>query len=342
MMMDLYNTLKQLCDTHSPSGHELLAAHLVRDLLELYVDDVSVDATGSVRAFRGDGTKPTLLLQTHLDEVGLIVTSHEDEFLRVAALGNVDISTLPGQQMVVLTPEPMMGMVAVMPPHALSDEDRMRDITEDKLFVDVGLRGELLKQVVPAGTPIVFDAPFKQFGDGMATGKALSCRAGLLAVLYAIELLQGEVLPFDIAVVISPRRFGQGIAAQSLSPLWAIVVDAIATSDTLLLNGGVAVNMASHVGLFQRALAVAEAKNIPVMKTFAPHNGRQFVPTLTLSLPVQSMHSPVEVARLSAVALTARWIVELVKSPGDALHCAKKAVEPVMGLQYAGEVHYAH
>ena len=95
--MDLYHALERLCNQASPSGFEGPAAQAAKDLLEPLVDEVYIDRLGSVIGIRRCG-KPTpkrLLLDAHLDEIGLIVTGIEEGFLRFAPIGGVDPRMLP-------------------------------------------------------------------------------------------------------------------------------------------------------------------------------------------------------------------------------------------------------
>ena len=71
-----------------------------------------------------------ILLDAHIDRIGLIVTSVTDEgFLHVAACGGVDRRTLNGQEVTVYGSEPVFGVIASTPPH-LASGDNERKATE--------------------------------------------------------------------------------------------------------------------------------------------------------------------------------------------------------------------
>ena len=123
--METEQVLERLCAAGAPSGFERAAALEAKALLEPLVDEVWTDRLGSVVGLRRCG-KPgakKLLLDAHLDEVGLIVTGYKDGFLRFSANG-VDIRMLPDREVTVLTEPPMLGVVACLPPHVLSEEER--------------------------------------------------------------------------------------------------------------------------------------------------------------------------------------------------------------------------
>ena len=82
--MDYERVLDQLCALSAPSGFENNAAKAAKGLLEPLMDEVSMDRLGSVLGVRrcGKENAPKLLLDAHLDEIGLMVTGIEKGFLR--------------------------------------------------------------------------------------------------------------------------------------------------------------------------------------------------------------------------------------------------------------------
>ena len=81
--MELQKTLEWLCALPGPSGFEGCAAAGAMELLRPLVDEVYTTRLGSVVGVRRCG-KPEaqkLLLDAHVDEIGILVTGHEDGFL---------------------------------------------------------------------------------------------------------------------------------------------------------------------------------------------------------------------------------------------------------------------
>ena len=72
--MELTVLLERLAQSAGVSGREQPAAEVACAELERYTDDISVDAMGSVTAIIKQGS-PLVLLDAHMDEIGLIVTS---------------------------------------------------------------------------------------------------------------------------------------------------------------------------------------------------------------------------------------------------------------------------
>ena len=83
-MLDMKNALEHLSAQTAPSGFEGPAARAAAELLRPLMDEVSIDRSGSVIGVRRCG-KPNakrLLLDAHIDEIGLMVTGIEEGFLR--------------------------------------------------------------------------------------------------------------------------------------------------------------------------------------------------------------------------------------------------------------------
>ena len=96
--------LERLCSGNGPSGYERPVADEARSLLEPLMDEVWTDRLGNVVGVRRCG-KPNarkLLLDAHLDEIGLVVTGIQDGFLRFGTIGGVDPRMLPDRELTIL------------------------------------------------------------------------------------------------------------------------------------------------------------------------------------------------------------------------------------------------
>ena len=82
------------------------------------MDQVRRDRLGNVIGVKYCARRgaPKLLLDAHLDEVGLVVMGHEEGFLCFAPLGGVDARVLPDRELTVLTEPPLFGVVATKRP----------------------------------------------------------------------------------------------------------------------------------------------------------------------------------------------------------------------------------
>ena len=87
--MDLKSCLESLC-TAVGVGSETKASEVAVGFLREYCGEVQTDALGNVIGCRRCGREnaPVLMLEAHIDEVGLIVTGIDDSgFIRAAACG---------------------------------------------------------------------------------------------------------------------------------------------------------------------------------------------------------------------------------------------------------------
>ena len=115
--MEIEQYLERLCSVGAPSGFERPAVLAARELLEPLMDEVWIDRLGNLVGVRRCG-KPRakkLLLDAHLDEVGLTVTGIENGFLRFRGIG-VDDRMLPNREVTVLTDPAMAGWWPVCRP----------------------------------------------------------------------------------------------------------------------------------------------------------------------------------------------------------------------------------
>ena len=104
--MELFELIETLSALSGPSGQEDRLHGFLRQQLERLCDHVETDAMGNLIGVRscGKSNAKKVLLDAHLDEVGLIVTGIERGFLRVSALGGIDARILPATEVLVLTP----------------------------------------------------------------------------------------------------------------------------------------------------------------------------------------------------------------------------------------------
>ena len=125
-----------------------------------------------------------VMLAAHMDEIGLVVASIDDDSgaLRVLPVGGVDIRNLLASDVVVHTRGgPLPGIVGSTPPHLTAAKERSKPPAWDDLFIDLGLSPEEVRARVRPGDVVSFVGPGMRLGAGRYTAKALDNRAGLAA-----------------------------------------------------------------------------------------------------------------------------------------------------------------
>ncbi|MBQ8004138.1 MAG: M42 family peptidase, partial [Oscillospiraceae bacterium] len=306
--MDIPSIISKLMAHPSPSGFEHSASERVRALMSRFFDKTEIDKSGNVYGIRRCGKKDAkcLLLDAHLDEIGLIVTGEQDGFLRFDTLGGVDPRILPACEVTVLTSPPRSGVITVCPPHLLTRDEMDNALDIPDLFIDIGADGE---SGVPVGTPVVFNSSPVRLREGYISARALDDRASLAAILSAADMLGGKKLCFDIVVVASVQEElgcrGATVAGYTINPDWAIAVDVThATtpgadkSSTFDCGSGAAIGVGPNMTkkMSDALLYVAKEKKIPhTVEVCSGHSGtnawtlqtvREGIATGLISIPL--------------------------------------------------------
>lgn len=201
--------LEKLCGAAGVSGAEHNAANAARELLSQYAPDAAVDTFGCVTGFIGDrdNDKPTVMLEAHIDEIGFIVTYIDDKgFLRVGNCGGTDRRLYAAQTVTVHAENgDIRGVICTLPPHVSSDSSKT--MKTEEIAVDIGyMTREAAEKVVSPGDRITIDNKLVSLCGTRVTSKALDDRAGAAAVLYALELVKGKELPYNVEVLFASQE----------------------------------------------------------------------------------------------------------------------------------------
>lgn len=336
------NAIKELCATIGVAGHESSAAIKASELLKAYTNEVKIDALGNVigiiKAF-GDNAN-TILLDAHIDEIGMLVTAICDKgFLRVANCGGIDRRLLSGQEVTVHTKNgDFLGVIGSKPPH-LEKGDEAKKIPEmDEIFIDIGYTKDQAEKLVSLGDRVTIRSKFNKLLGDRVSVKSLDDRAGVVAILYALELLKGKKLSKNIAVLFSAQEElgsnGAKVAAFSVAPTEAIVVDVsfgltldAKANECGKIGDGAMIAVGAMLPKAMSDKLVAVAKKHEISHQIEVLTGRstgtnadaiitskQGVTTGVLSIPLRYMHTPVELVKLSDVEsvsqLIAKYIME--------------------------------
>lgn len=336
--MDLLNLVSELSRIDAPSGFEDAVAERISDILRPCVDEVRRDVLGNVIAVKRCGKRNAMkiLLDAHMDEVGFIVTGSEEGFLKFSLLGSIDPRNLPGCEITLLTKDPIYGVIACLPPHILSGEEREKAIAVKDLYIDVGLPDGQ----VPIGTVGVFKGSFKNLGQDCISGKALDNRLCLAIMLDTVTRLKDARLTMDLYVMASVQEElgtrGAGVGAFGILPDCCIAIDVThARTPDAPKTGVYKAGEGPTIGLgpnmnrkfSQKLIETCQKSSIPYqIEVMAGSSGtnawpiqisREGVATAVLSVPLKYMHSPVEVARLSDALYASDLLTQLLREWGN-------------------------
>ena len=342
--MELYETISRLCSLGGPSGYEGEVAQAAMESLWELMDEVNIDRLGNVIAVKhcGQTGAKRLLLDAHLDEIGLIVTGIEEGFLRFEAVGGVDPRMLPAREVVILEKrQPLFGVVTCLPPHVQTAADHDRSVAIEDLRIDIGMSQERAEEVVRIGTPIVYREGIRRLAGDQICGKALDDRSCFAILLRAMELLKKEKLDVDVYIMGSTQEEVSGsgavVGTNAINPDWCVAVDVThaATPDlphpsdrACVMYGGAAIGVGPNMTwmLTDRMIEKAKTNQIPyqleVMSGSTGTNGwymqtcLEGIPTSVVSLPIKYMHSPIEVAALEDMEHISQLLAAFIKDLG--------------------------
>lgn len=343
--MESLELLRELSDAFGVAGFEDEVRDLIKGLIEPYVDELYVDTLGNLIASRRGREGPKLMLDAHMDEVGLMVSYiEEDGYLRFATIGGWDERILPAQAVTILTRrrERVHGVIGTAPPHILKKEERERPIRVEEMFIDIGAgsRREVEERGVRIGDPAVIHYPFVRLNENFVRGKALDDRAGCAVLIRVLEELQDEELGLTLALNFAVGEEiglrGARTAAYQIEPDLAIAVEGTIGADMpgvakhrqpVVLGRGPALTVADRSiivdhGLLLALERAAEENGISYqykLPTYgstdagAIHLTRGGVRAAVVSVPCRYIHSPLSLLRLDDLEATVQLLVEFIR-----------------------------
>jgi endoglucanase len=338
--VELIKILEDITQKLGPSGFEgYEAADAIAAYFKPYCE-LTTDALGSVVARMGSGS-PTILLDAHMDEIGVITTKVEDDgCIRIGRVGGLDPRVLPGSRVTIHAVQDgkrhdITGVVGALPPHLLSAEDREKNYKLEDLFVDAGLPADEVRRLVPVGSLVSVSGKTVTLKGNRVASKVLDDRAAVAVLIRTAEILSAQkfngTVVFCAAAQEEVGGFGAMTAAYGINPDWAVAFDlSFAThgkeaADGLYPLDTLTIAHGSHLHplLTKKLEDAAKPLHIKTAKEFAAdwtgtdaddiqtaHNG---IPVALLGVPGLYMHTPVEVVSLDALEDAARLLAEFVR-----------------------------
>lgn len=328
--------LKQLCMLDGASGDEGAVRQFVISQIKDYCS-YSIDNLGNIIAFK-KGKKSSakrVLIDAHLDEVGLIITHIEaNGFLRFKTVGGIDSAALMFRR--VLINGKTLGVIGGRPVHLCSGDERKKLPNADNLYIDIGAENETqVKELVSVGDCAVMCSDFTFCGKKVLT-KALDDRVGCLVL---IDLLKSDA-EYDFYATFSVQEEvglrGARVAAYTVNPDAAIVIDGTTAADiadvpeskTVCCQGkGAVVSFMDGATSYDREYySAALNSGIPAQSKRAVAGGnnsgaihlcRGGVRTLALSVPCRYIHtsgSVCDMQDVTAVRDLSRYMINKIAS----------------------------
>lgn len=325
------------------SAYESPVMQLIREKWKPLVDEMNLSKLGSLQGLkRGSGTspRPSIMIATHMDAIGMMVTSVTEGFLHVTSVGGVDARVLPGTPVTVHATgsnkeENLSGIVIQPPAKLLPPSVGDGPVPLDRLLVDVGLLPSQVARRVHVGDIVSYATEPVELSGDVISGHTLDNRSSVAALTVALEELQSKSHAWDVWAVATTQEEvtlgGAFTSAYDLRPDLAVAVDVThakgpGANDWLTkpLGKGPCLGFGPNIHplLHKRFEELADRLEIPHEKevmprmsgtdAYATQVSREGIPSMLVSIPLRYMHTPVEVVSVKDVQRSGRLLAEFI------------------------------
>jgi putative aminopeptidase len=262
--------LSELMLTPGLSGHEERVAAVIRARLDAAGVGTRTDRMGNlIASFVGRDDRPSVMLFTHMDQLGFFVRRIEaDGLIRVERMGGVSERAMAAQAVLCCVGEgrDVPGIIMNKAHHATTPEEKYKVLTAPEIMIDTGHGSKASVEAagVRIGTPVVYAPRVLPLAGARVAGTSVDDRAGcavLIEVARALAVAQAALRdgPTVHLVWTVQEEFnlrGGQVAAQVLQPDIAIQIDLMLACDTLdmatrgemVLGGGPGMSLYSFHG----------------------------------------------------------------------------------------------
>lgn len=292
------------------------------------------DHMGGIAAIIEGDSDYTIMLDAHIDEIGMIVTEIDGDFIRVSKCGGIDTRALVSQEVIVHGKEDIFGVFCSVPPHIKSDKNTVPELSE--MAIDVGMKHDKIIEKVSVGDRVSFRQNTVELVNSRLTGKSLDNRAGCAAIIEAAKLVLKKGKPkCNIIVSLSAQEElglrGARTSAFKYSPNEAIVVDVsfgsypgVPKQQSGKLENGPMIGISPITDRYMTAKLRDLANENGIAYQCEVCGGttgtnadvisitKSGIPTALLSIPLLNMHTPTEVISITDVENTAKLISEYI------------------------------
>ncbi|MBF8983097.1 M42 family metallopeptidase [Lutibacter sp. B2] len=312
--------LKRLTEANGVSGNEHEVRALIKDEIKSHVDEIKVDRLGNLIAIKhGKEGYPKIMLSAHMDEVGLMVNSIDDNgFIKFLTVGGIDDRIL-ASTVVDIGKNKIKGVIGAKAIHLQSPDERKTPLKHKELYIDIGAKSkEEAEKLVSRGDYIGFSSDYIEFGNDLIKAKALDDRAGCAIIMDLLKQSYDSTIFAVFSVQEEVGLRGAAPAAYALNPDMAIVIETTSCFDlagieepdfVTRMSKGPALSILDTVTYYnkeitQKIIDTAKKHNIPYQFKMIPKGGndsgkihltREGIKTAAISLPCRYLHSPISV-----------------------------------------------
>lgn len=339
--------LERLLTEVCPSSREVAAQRVWCEYVRPFADEIRTDAYGNAAAVLNPDAEPRILIDGHIDEIGMIV-KHIDEkgFLYVQRVGGVNPALLQGKRVRILTAKgEVRGVFGATAIH-LRDRSKGNEQKAPKMHecpIDIGAAdGKAARKQVAVGDFVAFTDDYEMLNKNVVVGRALDNRVGCWVAAEVLRMVKAsKTKPKCCLIACSSIQEETGLNGAQMQvanhqPHAVMAVDVTHATDTpgidVKQHGEVkfgkgptiAIGRENHPVLVERLRKVASTKKIPIqIETFSVTGGTDAyaywtknggIPATIVSVPNRYMHSTVEMVDLRDLQHTADWLAAFVQS----------------------------
>ena len=319
----MLDTLETLCCLEGVTGGEDEVRDYILERALPHADEICTDALGNLMVFKKGAVTPAkkVMLCAHMDEVGLIVTQITDEgYLRFSQAGGLDRRVILGKKVFVGAGR-VLGVVGSKAVHMTTAEQRKKLPEMRDMYIDIGAASrEDAEKLVHIGDLAAFDDTVVRFGDSFIKAKAIDDRVGCASML---KLIESDIpcdcwFAFTVQEEVGTR--GAAVAAKSIRPDVALILEGTTAADipgaegadrVCELGKGIVIPFMDRGTIYDKTLfktltRLAEENEVPWQTKSKISGGTDAsvvqrseagVAVAAVSVPVRNIHSPACVAK---------------------------------------------
>ncbi|MEW6358194.1 MAG: M42 family metallopeptidase [Planctomycetota bacterium] len=238
--IDSASLLADLSNAFGVAGFEEEVREVIRGYVTPMADEVAVDALGNLIATKRGKSDFTLMLDAHMDEIGLMVSFIDKEgYLRFTSLGGWDPRVLPSHAVTIQTRSgrKVRGVMGTAPPHVQKGGDTDKAYKMEELFIDIGAasREDVEKMGVRVGDPAAPCYAFERLYGDCVMGKAFDDRTGCAVMVKVLDTVRKDKLDLTLvcnfAVCEEMGMRGAKTAAFRIKPDMALAFEGTTACD---------------------------------------------------------------------------------------------------------------
>lgn len=324
--------LKLLTQAAGPSGNEERVRAVIEREVALLADDVKTDALGNLIAhIKGDG--PKVMLDAHMDEVGVIATFIEDSGLvRFSNLGGLVLNAAFAQRVRFLN-----GVSGVV---YKEQTETGKEVKLSDLYIDIGAKNKKeAEEKIKIGDVAYFEGSYEESGSRVVS-KAIDDRVGCYILIEAMKRVRENGTPkndlyfvFSVSEELGLR--GARAAVHTVAPDFAVAVDVTRTGDlpgktkmAVKLGEGPAIKVKDssilcHPYIKDFMVQTCKEHEIPYQMEILESGGTDVgaihvanggVPSGCISIPLRYIHTPCEMADKEDIKGAVELLVQMIKT----------------------------